>query len=146
MKSIISFYDRKMVLPVRTGIITRYYGELICVTYDKPYCVLHFAHNTKYMVDVSLQYLMDNLPSSVFIFGNRSSIINICYCRELNRSELFAIMENDIQIRMSKKNVLKFIWLMNNMPCISPPCPICYTCTNHECKNHAIFCHAFGKI
>ena len=62
MKSKIYFYDRKMLIPVKNGTITRYYGELMYIIFNKPYCELYFSGDTKYMIESSLQYMIENLP------------------------------------------------------------------------------------
>jgi len=45
MKSKIIFHDLKMEILVETGVIARYYGELMYIIYDAPYCWLYFTGN-----------------------------------------------------------------------------------------------------
>ena len=105
MKSKIIFYDRKMAIPVKTGIVTGYYGELMYIQFDKPYCLLNFTGKNRYMVEVSLQYIIDNLPEGMFLKCRRSAILNVCYCKELINTPPTAVMEDGVKIRLTKLNV-----------------------------------------
>ena len=140
MKQKIVFKEKKMIIPVKTGEVYRYYGELMYVIFDKPYCWLHFTGNTKYCVEVNLQHIMDNLPEAVYIKCKRSAIVNACYCKELKTNLQKAVMEDGTEIKLSKRNVPVFKQMMVDLPRISPPCPSCYTCKNENCINRALFC------
>ena len=140
LKQKIVFKDRKMIIFEKKGTVCRYYGDLMYVTFDKPYCRLHFAGNTKYCTEVNLQHIMDNLPKAVYIKCKRSAIVNVCYCKELKSNPPMVVMEDGMEIKLSKRNVPVFKQMMNDLPRISPPCPSCYTCRNENCINRVLFC------
>jgi len=140
MKSKILFHDRKMVIPIETGFIAHDYGELMYILFDKPYCVLHFTGNCKYWVEISLQYMIDNLPKSGFMKCKRSAIINICYYKNFRKIESEIVMEDGARISLSKQNISDFKLMIKCLPNISPPCPACHRCTNLACENRLAFC------
>ena len=139
MKSKISFCDRKMVIPVETGVDVRYYGELMYIIFDKPYCWLHFTENTKYKVEVTLKDMMDNLPKEVFMKCKRSAILNLCYCKVFRKKPPVIVMDDGEKFMLSRQNVQDFRRMTNILPRISPPCHTCYTCRNDKCENRVIF-------
>ncbi len=94
MKSKIIFHDLKMEIPDDTKIITRFYGELMYIIYDAPYCYMHFTGTQKYKVDVTLQDMMDNLPE-VFVRCNRSIVLNVCYYKEYDMNLSTIIMDDN---------------------------------------------------
>ena len=145
MKSKITFYDRKMAIPVETGIDARYYGELMYIIFDKPYCWLHFTGNTKYRVETTLQYMMNNLPKAAFIKCRRSAILNLCYFKSFRKLPQTIVMDDGATFKLSKQNVLDFKVMMSRLSRISPPCPVCYTCTNEECASRIVFCQRKNK-
>ena len=64
MKKGILFYERKMIIPVKGGAETRYYGELKYIIYNSPYCDLYFNGNNKpYKVEMFLHELFEELPA-----------------------------------------------------------------------------------
>ena len=140
MKSKVLFYDRKMVIPIEIGIVTHYYGELMYILFDKPYCVLHFTGNTKYRVEVTLQSMIDNLPESGFIKCKRSAIINICYYKSFRKMGAEIVMEDGAKFKLSKQNVHDFKLIVRNLPNISPPCPACHSCKDNGCESRLAFC------
>ena len=138
-KSKIVFHDLKMEISVRDRVIARYYGELMYIIYDAPYCWLYFADNTKYNVEITMRHLIDNLPEA-FIRCNRSVIFNVCYYREY-RIALFEVEMVDSRVFiLSRYNVLTFNERRTRLPRISPPYAKCYTCPEAECESRSTFC------
>ena len=140
MKSKILFRDRKMMIHTETGFVAHYYGELMYVLFDKPYCVLHFTGNSKYWVEVSLQYMIDNLPESGFMKCKRSAIINICYNKSFKKIGSEIVMEDGARIKLSKQNIFDLKLIIKCLPNISPPCPVCHRCADHACESRLAFC------
>jgi DNA-binding LytR/AlgR family response regulator len=137
MKSGLIFHDIKMEIPVKTGVIVRYYGELMYVIYDAPYCWLYFVGKVKYKIEAAMQYVLDNLPES-FVRCNRSVILNLCYYKEYRMISSEVVMEDDMVFSLSRLNTHKFNAMRINMPYISLPYTCCYTCEK-ECENKPIF-------
>ena len=140
MKSKILFHDRKMVIPIETGCVTHYYGELIYILFDKPYCVLYFTGNIKYRVETSLRYMMDNLPELGFMKCKRSVIINICYYKSFRKIVPEVVMEDGASFKLSRQNVLDFKMMIKCLPNMSPPCPACHICADNDCGSRLAFC------
>jgi len=140
MKSKILFYDREMIIPVTSGIEIRYYGELMYIIYDEPYCSLHFTKNKKILVKVALQFWADNLPEAPFQKCKRSAIINLCYLKGFTVNPPMIEMVDERKITLSKINLLILKDRMTQLPQISPVCPICYPCPEEECKSQKLFC------
>ena len=113
MMSKIVFYDQKMEITVKNGMVVYCYGELMYVIYDAPYCYLYFADKTKYFIQVSLQYLMDNLPETTFFRCNRSAIINVGYYKGF-RTKPPVVVIDDKEFNLSRSNVKDFIRMKNN--------------------------------
>jgi len=135
----IVFHDQKMEIPVKNGADARYYGELMYVIYDAPYCKLRFVNNTDYNVETSLQSIMDNLPEAAFFKCNRSVVINICYYKGYRLKPPVVVIDDGKEFDLSRRNINDFIKMKNNLPRISPPCPKCYTCKIEECENRILF-------
>ena len=140
MKEQILFYDRKMVIPTNNGHVTHYYGELMYIIFDKPYCHLHFTENVKYKMEVALQHIMDNLPKSAFVKCRRSAIVNLCHHKVFLKNTREIVMVNSVKFKLSKQNILDLLSIIKNLSIISPPCPNCYTCRRDECENQIVFC------
>ena len=140
MKSKIIFHDLKMEILVETGIIARYYGELMYVIYDAPYCWLHFTGKNRYRVVVTMKKLMDNLPNASFFRCKRSTIFNVCYYKEYVMAKSMVVMEDGREFKLTRRNILNFNAMRNDISRISPPCTTCYTCTNKKCESRVTFC------
>ena len=140
MRTEILFFERKMAIPIKSGIVTRYYGELMYIKYDKPYCWLYFIKNNKFLVEFSIQELFDNLPEASFLKCKRSAILNICYLRSFTEDSMMAEMADGTTLNLSKKNVLTIREMIKNLSEISPQCPICYPCTDEKCESQILFC------
>ena len=113
MKFNIVFHKQKMEISVKTGFIVHLYDELLYIVYDAPYCWL-VLKGKKYMVETSLQYIMDNLPKNDFFQCNRSVIVNINYCKEYRREESVIVMDDYEEIRLSRRRVKSFHMMRNN--------------------------------
>ena len=140
MKSKIYFCDRKMLIPLKNGTITRYYGELMYIMFNKPYCELYFIGDTKYMVENSLQYMIENLPRGGFIKCNRMAIVNICYHKIFCKNPPTIVMDNGQEFKLSRKNIKEFELLIKKASRLSPPCYACYSCDDNDCENQIVFC------
>ncbi len=140
MKTKIVFHDLKMEIPTETGEVAHFYGELMYVVYDRPYCWLHFTGNARYKIEASLKYLMDNLPQDAYIQCSRSVIFNICYYREYRKDPPVVIMDDGMAFNLSRRNVMDFKRQKNSLSRISPPCPGCYACMDEKCTGQAVFC------
>ena len=138
MKSEIIFHDLKMEIPVKSGIIARYYGELKYIVYNAPYCWFYFADDTKYKVETTIQYMVQNLPKA-FVRCNRSAIINICYYREYRIPLSEVEMVDSKVFVLSRYNTVTFNKLRISLPRISPPFISCYTCTC-DCNSKTAVC------
>lgn len=139
MKTKFIFHHRKFVLAIETGFVSHYYGELMYIKFDKPYCLLHFTENIKYTIEIPLHYVMNNLPKAGFMRCNRSTIINLCYFTSFQKITSEIVMEDGAKFRLSRKNVLDFKLMMHNMPITSPPCSLCNRCTNDACEGRMFF-------
>lgn len=136
----IKFDDRIMGISTKSGIETRYYGELMYFIFNKPYCDLYFTGNKKYCVEISLKDLIENLPSGAFFKCKRSAVVNLCYFKAFRKREREIEMEDGKKIELSKQNVPDFGKIFSNLPCISPPCRACYECDDHACDSQIVFC------
>ena len=138
MNSKIVFHDLKIEIADKTGFIVYYYGELMYIIYDAPYCWFYFADKTKYKIETTVQYLFDNLPE-VFFRCNRSSIINISYYKKflINMNKL--VMDDGKIFTLSRNNAIKFNTKRISLPRITPPCLNCYSC-KIECESMLAFC------
>ena len=145
MKVNIVFHDRKMEIPVKSGIDIHYYGDLMYIKFDKPYCSLYFADKTKYTVEISLQSMKNNLPNATFMKCKRSAIVNLCYCKHLRTNPPGIVMEDGEKFKLSKQNVPEFRSKINNLAHISPPCPEFYKCRRDECESLGLFCRLQNK-
>ena len=144
MKPKIIFQDLKMEFIDRTKVVARYYGELMYIIYDAPFCWLHFTDDKKYRVGIALQYMIDNLPIA-FIRCNRSVILNVCYYKEYDFNSLKVQMYNDWEFKLSRRNVKRFNAVRFKLPRISPPCSKCYICTAETCETMSFFCRKKSK-
>ena len=140
MESKIVFHDLKMEILVETGIIARYYGELMYIIYDAPYCWLYFTGKNRYRVVIPLKKLMDNLPTASFIKCKRSFVLNVCYYKEYVVTKSMVVMEDGREFNLTRRNVLNFNTMRNNISRISPPCTRCYSCTKEKCNKRVTFC------
>ena len=140
MKSKISFHDLKMSIPDKKGIDTHFYGDLMYIMVDKPYCDLFFAGNIKCHVEVSIKEMMNNLPKAGFIQCNRSAIANLCYMKRFNKNPRTLEMSDGTIIKLSSLNMYEFENILKSTPRISPPCRNCYICTEDECESRVVFC------
>ena len=142
MKYRILFHERKMEIAISTGLVFRYYGELMYIIFDKPYCVLHFTGNTKYRVEATMQYVWDKLPDGMFLKCKRSAILNIFYCREFKKIPRLLIMEDGMEIKLSQRNVSDFKYMTGNFGLsntFKPPCGGCYNCIIEKCEKKCDF-------
>ena len=140
MKQKISFYDRKMIIPVKNGTDARYYGDLMFVLFDKPDCILHFADGEKYKVEVALKHVMEHLPKGVFLKCKRSAILNLCHFKQFRKKPPMITMNDGAKFSLTKQNAQEFMLIIDQLTRFSPPCPICYTCRHENCKNRTLFC------
>ena len=138
MKAKIVFNDLKMEIANDGKVTTRFYGELMYVIYDAPYCLLHFTDDKKYRVEATMQFVLDNLPIA-FIRCNRSVILNMCYYKEYDSMLMEVKMECGKHFKLSRRHLRNFKEARQSLPRISPPCQICYVCINEECKNRDVF-------
>ena len=120
MKSKIVFHDLKMEIHVETGIIARYYSELMYIVHDAPYSWLYFTGRNRYRVCVSLQKMMSNLPEALFMKCRRSVIINVCYYKEYDLAKSMVVMEDGREFFLTEFNVLEFNAKRGNMRFFSP--------------------------
>ena len=142
MKEKILFYDRKMGIPDanKREMITHYYGDLMYIMVDKPYCDLYFAGNFKYRVVITLKEMMEHLPKAGFMICKRSALVNLCYMKRFKKNPPMIVMNDDTIFNLSKQNKIELEEMMNSTPRISPPCTPCYTCTDNECESQVVFC------
>jgi len=140
MKYKIKFYRKMMEISVTNGEITYYYSDLMFVKYDEPYCILHFADSAKHRVEVSLNYLLENLPKKPFFRCNRTNIINICYYGRYQEKPPILFLKNGTQFILSVRKISDFKKQKANMDRISPPCPSCKVCNSKNCPDYNTFC------
>lgn len=139
----IKFYRRKMEISVENGVVARYYGDLMYAKYDDPYCWLHFSGDAKkYRVEVSLSYLLENLPHQPFFRCNRTDMINICHYAGYQENPAIVIMEDGAKFRLSFRHIALFKKQKAGLIRISPPCTPCYDCENKSCPDFGLFCIA----
>ena len=139
MKSKVIFYHLKIEVPDDTKVVALYYGELMYIVYDSPYCWLHFTGNKKYKVETTLQYMLDNLPIA-FIRCNKSVILNVFYYEEYDQTSLMVRMNDGMKFKFARRRVRNFNETKLKLLRISPPCVNCYVCTNEKCENRMGFC------
>ena len=140
MKTEIVFCNKKMLISAKSGKVKRFYGELMYIKYEKPYCVFHFKEGPKYWIEVPLQYMIDNLPDATFLVCKRSAILNLIYFKNFTANPPMIEMLDGEKFKLSKQNALKFNEMLSQLPQLSPLCPICYPCKNETCKSQALFC------
>ena len=136
----IKFYRRKIEILTDDGEVACYYSDLMYVKNKNPYCWLHFSGGTKYKVEVSIRYLLKNLPQNPFFRCNRTGIINICYYNEYKDDPPTEIMDNGTEFGISVRNVANFKKQKASLKRISPPCPPCLDCKNENCPDFWLFC------
>ena len=117
----IVFYDLKMEITDGSKIVARCYSKLMYIIYDAPYCWLHFTDTKKCKVEISLQYMMQNLPIA-FIRCNRSVILNVRYFKEYDFTSLVVVMCDDVEFKLSRRNVKNFNAARFKLSRISPHC------------------------
>jgi len=139
MKSKIVFHDLKMEIIVKTGFVARYYGELMYIVYENNNCVLYFADNNIYIVESSLIYMMENLPEGVFVRSNRKTVLNICHCKEYDKTKSEIQMDNGKVFSLSRRNVTDFNAKRKSIRLMCT-CTNCFTCKNCECEIKSVFC------
>ena len=140
MKPKINFYRRKIEILTDDGEVAYYYSDLMYVKYKDPYSWLHFSSGTKYMVEVSIRHLLNNMPQKPFFRCNRTIIINFCYYCEYKQSSASVIMEDGTEFRLSVRNIANFKKQKASLKRISPPCPSCFDCKNENCPDFWLFC------
>ena len=142
MKAKILFYDRKMGIPDKGVITPHYYGDLMYIEVDKPYCDLYFTGNIKYHIEVTLKEMIENLPKAGFFLCKRSPVVNLCYIKRFNfkNNPPKIVMTDDNIFMLSKKNKLELEEMLKSTPRISPPCTPCYTYSDDECESKIVFC------
>ena len=142
MKAKILFYDRKMGIPDKGVITPHYYGDLMYIQVDKPYCDLYFTGNIKYHIEVTLKEMIENLPKAGFLLCKRSAVVNLCYikCFNLKNNPPKIVMNDDTIFMLSKKNKIEVEEMLKSTPRISPPCDPCYTCSDDKCESQIVFC------
>jgi hypothetical protein len=140
MTSKIVFHDQKIEIAVENGADARFYGELMYVIYDAPYCKLYFSDNTDYKVETTLQSIMDKLPETTFFKCNRSVIINICYYKRYRIQPPVIVTDDGKEFKLSRRNVKNFEMVKADLPRISSSCPKCHTCKIEDCESRIVFC------
>ena len=145
MKEKITFYDRKMMIESDSGFDIHYYGELMYIKFNKPDFDFYFTGNKNYTIEISLQYMLENLPPA-FTKCKRSAILNLCYIRHFRKKNPpKIIMDDGCEFKLSRKNVPEIDAKIKRLSRISPPCPVCYTCENIECDSQVVFCRQKSK-
>ena len=140
MKTLITFYDRKMAIFAESEINARFYGNLMYIKFDKPHCWLYFTENEKFKVEIPLKEMTDNLPKAGFMKCKRSAVVNICYFKKLIGHSRTIEMNDGTTFKLSKQDVNDFRQLLKRTPRISPPCTDCNSCTNDNCESQIVFC------
>ena len=142
MKAKILFCDRKMVIPDKGVMTPHYYGDLMYIEVDKPYCDLYFTGNIKYHIEVTLKELIENLPKAGFLLCKRSAVVNLCYIKRFNlkKNPPTIVMNDDTIFMLSKKNKIELEKMLYSTSRISPHCTPCITCTDDECESQIVFC------
>ncbi|WP_106828185.1 LytTR family DNA-binding domain-containing protein [Parabacteroides pacaensis] len=139
MKSKILFYDQKIEITLKTGFVSRYYDELIYVVYENLFCYLYFSDNKKLKADITLKNMMKNLPETVFVKCNRNTILNLCYCREYDKTINKIIMEDGEVFTLSRRNITDFNTKRKNLYHLSG-CINFNRCKKSNCNNKFVFC------
>ena len=140
MKSKIEFYRSKIVMPTDRGEEARYYSDLMYIKYKAPYCRLYFSGGAKYLVEISLACLLENLPEKPFFKCNRTEIINLCYYGGYKENPMMVVLEDGTEFLLSSRNIAKFRKKRANLKFISPPCPNCPNCNKQSCRDYWLFC------
>jgi len=140
MKPKIKFYRRKIEISTNDGEIARYYSDLMYAKYKDPYCWLHFSGGAKYRVEVSIRYLLKNLPSKPFFRCNRTDVINICYYREYKENPAMLILDDGAEFGLSIRNNTNFKRQKALLKRISPICHPCLENKNENCPDFLMFC------
>lgn len=129
MKLNVKFYQKKIEIAVANGETTYYYSDLMYIKYDEPYCWLHFIDGKKHKVEVSLKYLLENLPQRPFFRCNRAEVVNLCYYKGIQKEPPAIFLENEaksdiVKFRLSVRNISSFKSKKAGLTCISPPCRV----------------------
>ena len=140
MKIPIIFHDREMAIFAESEINARFYGNLMYIKFDKPYCWLHFTENEEFKVEIPLKVMTDNLPKAGFFKCKRSAVVNICYLLRLKVHSRTIEMNDGTTFKLSKQDVNDFRQLLKRTPRLSPPCTDCHSCTNDTCESQIVFC------
>ena len=62
MKSKITFCRNKIIIHTSKGEEVRNYSDLMYVKYNAPYCWLYFSGGAKFLAEIPLCCLFENLP------------------------------------------------------------------------------------
>lgn len=94
-------------LPIKTRLINIYYFNI-----EDHFCMAHLKSDNKIIqVRKSISTLKKELKTKRFVQINRSTIINMIYIKEIKRDII--ILENDVQLNITKRNKNEFIELYN---------------------------------
>ena len=140
MKPKIVFYDRNLSIPDKSKCKIFYYGELMYIKFDKPYCIFYFTKKRIHWIKVSLKEIADKLPEAVFLKCQRSVIINLCYLKGFDKNPLMVEMVDGTKFELTKQNRVELDLMLGRLKDIAPPCPICYPCLEDKCERQALFC------
>ena len=132
------FHDLKIEIAVKNGLVARYYSELMYVAYDAPYCWLYFADQTKYKVESTLKFLLDNLPDA-FLRCNRSTIINVFYYKEYSQQLAEIVMDDKKVFTLSRRSAPVFNAKRVYLSSHSLPVNNGYSCMG-SCEIKSVFC------
>ena len=115
----IVFHDLKIEIVLKTGFVTRYYGELMYVVYKKLHCTLYFDDKEKYTVESTLKDMENNLPETTFVKCSRNAIVNLCHCKGYDKTISEIRMDDGGVFTLSKRNKTDFNMKRKNLRCIS---------------------------
>jgi two-component system LytT family response regulator len=106
---------KKIAIPVSDGLVLVKVNEISHFVADGSYSKVHLMDGTNMLVSKKLKYFEDLLENqSNFYRIHRSYLVNLDFIKKYNRHESEVSLENNIQIKVSRDQKVKFEEMIKN--------------------------------
>jgi hypothetical protein len=123
----IIFHEYKLeIIEKHTGYIY-YYGDIIYIIYDKPFCKIHFVDNSTFHICYPFNRLLKILPR-IFFQCKKSIIINLARMKQYNFKEMEIIMEDNTVFSLSYRRKNDFVKEKEGINRLTVPFKDCFLC------------------
>jgi DNA-binding LytR/AlgR family response regulator len=116
-----------------------YYGDILYITYNKPYCkIFCLGRGKSHMLHYSLNILLKILPP-VFFRCERSVIINLARMKKYDFTSMKITMEDDHILPLANRKKNDFIKLKTSITNLTAPFQDCFSCDSIEtcCESYS---------